>query len=258
MRRISSYDEISRLVSKQFKRGVMTNNFLIQSDYTAGIAGESLFYHEWDGGLLVFKRLPGYDRMYYHITDSDVPCKVELLNTVVTEIPHKPGREDAAADYLLRHGFYKAVERVRLCRHSDDSMAADLQIVIRFASASDADNISALLHSCFDRYTGCIPEGDELCSCLGSIYCAFGPDSSLTGLLHFSDKGNGTEIRHLAVREDLRGAGIASALLAIYHSGTHKSLVWTGADNHAALELYRKHGYEPDGWTSEVLLYGGY
>ena len=66
-----------------------------------------------------------------------------------------------------------------------------------------------------------------------------------------------TEIRHLAVRADCRGKGLAGELLTAYLSVTDgvKSQVWARTGNAPAEHFYEQHGYRPDGWTSAVLQY---
>ena len=80
---------------------------------------------------------------------------------------------------------------------------------------------------------------------------------AITGLLHFSLVGNTGEIRHLAVRSDLRGTGRTRPLLDGYLRaiGGVKSVVWTRSDDLAAQTAYQRRGFVPDGRRSVVLCY---
>ena len=66
-----------------------------------------------------------------------------------------------------------------------------------------------------------------------------------------------TEIRHLAVRADCRGRGLAGELLTAYLNVTDgaKKSGMGAAGNAPAEHFYEQHGYRPDGWTSAVLQY---
>ena len=76
-------------------------------------------------------------------------------------------------------------------------------------------------------------------------------------MLHFAVSRVSTEIRHLAVRADCRGRGLACELLTAYLNVTDgaKSQVWARTGNAPAEHFYEQHGYRPDGWTSAVLQY---
>ena len=109
-----------------------------------------------------------------------------------------------------------------------------------------------LLGSCFSPLTGCLPSVEELEEdlCFNRILVSGGE-----GLLRFSG-GRIAEIRHLAVVETARGKDIAQSLVARFNTRTadRRALVWTGVDNSAALHVYEKAGFVPDGWRSVVLI----
>lgn len=68
--------------------------------------------------------------------------------------------------------------------------------------------MQAFLQSNFSPLTGCLPNREELDRDLrqGRVL-TLEEGGAITGLLHFSLVGNTGEIRHLAVRSDLRGTG---------------------------------------------------
>ena len=84
-------------------------------------------------------------------------------------------------------------------------------------------------------------------------------EAGITGLLHYAPGRAACEIRHLAVRADCRGQGLAQRLLGMLRArtGGQKSLVWATTGNIAAEHFYETHDYRPDGWNSVVLQYGG-
>ena len=63
------------------------------------------------------------------------------------------------------------------------------------------------------------------------------------------------EIRHLAVRADCRGQGLAQRLLGMLRArtGGQKCTVWARQGNTPAERFYEKNDFRPDGWTSVVL-----
>ena len=74
---------------------------------------------------------------------------------------------------------------------------------------------------------------------------------------HYTVQGAVAEIRHLAVAEDLRGSGLASALICAMLQACSNPLtrVWVREENTAARRVYEKNGFTPDGRTSVAYLY---
>ena len=114
------------------------------------------------------------------------------------------------------------------------------------------DQAMALLRSCFDPFTGCLPTPWELEEDFRQNRLLTAGDQ---GILRFSG-GRTAELRHLAVAQASRGRGIGRDLVARFNVCTagRRALVWTGADNTAALHLYETAGFRPDGWSSLVLI----
>ena len=80
-------------------------------------------------------------------------------------------------------------------------------------------------------------------------------EAGITGLLHYAPGRAACEIRHLAVRADCRGQGLAQRLLGMLRArtGGQKCTVWARQGNTPAERFYEKNDFRPDGWTSVVL-----
>ena len=110
-------------------------------------------------------------------------------------------------------------------------------------AAADAsfDAVRAFLLAQFDPLTGCIPPDDALQRAVeaGEMLCLT-DEAGITGLLHYAPGRAACEIRHLAVRADCRGQGLAQRLLGMLRARTGG-------------RFYEKNDFRPDGWTSVVL-----
>lgn len=130
----------------------------------------------------------------------------------------------------------------------------------QMGSEETADAVLAFLQSSFDSLTGCLPTQAQLASqiAMGEVV-AQRENGDIAGVLHFEKGRASSEIRHLAVREDQRGKGVASKLLREYLRRTDgaKSLVWARRGNLPAEHFYESHGYRCDGWHSAVLVTAG-
>ncbi len=260
MEQIKSFDRICSLISSCMKKGVKTNNFLTAEDYRADIASGSLFCHTWSGGLIVLRRRAGYSRLYFHIFEPFSTPDIKINELTVLELPFRPGdSEGELLSYWKSVGFNARLNRIRLQRSGTSPCPeTDTNMEIKRPQPSELGMLAGLYENCFDRYTGCIPDMDELRAIIdgGSIFCTRAPDKSIGGFIEFTRSSSKSRIRHLAVREDMRGRGISKALISFYLRSITptRSLVWTAEDNEPAQRAYSGCGYSRDGWRSVVLI----
>lgn len=272
MERVEQFEALAPLLSAQLKKGVFTNNFLSRDDYAREIA-QGLWAQEFPGGLLLFRSRTGYYVLNFYLQKDGVPALPDLDGLVVTEMAWRPREAEGAAAALERlraAGFVEQFRRLRRERPAmaeanpvDGSGAADAAQhsgIAGLADSAQTVEILEFLRDNFDSLTGCLPSEEALAEDVagGRVVCTtdgFG----LTGVLHFARGRASTEIRHLAVRSDCRGQGLAGKLLSAYlhATGTAKSQVWARRGNTPAEHFYEKHQYRLDGWQSVVLLAGG-
>jgi N-acetylglutamate synthase-like GNAT family acetyltransferase len=262
MKQIKNYCEVSPLVSAQFRKGVRTNNFLSVEAYQAEIAQGSLYTHVWQGGLVFLRRRRGYWQLNFYLNDLSAPLDTDLNGIIVVEIPVRP--KDLADDllnYWKRQGFVHRFDRLRFIRPAGQAIDVfNSDIKVKKAEPSDCSALLDLMSECFDPITGCIPTQAELIGDINrdNVFCAKDMKAKICGLLHITRAASYTEIRHLAVREDMRGKHISRQLFSYYMNSTDfkKSLVWTSNKNSSAIRFYQSCGYTTDGWTSSVLVKG--
>lgn len=258
MTQIDSYETLSALLSKQLRRGVRTNAFTDPAIYRREIAAGTLFVEDMPGGLVILHDHGHYQRVNFYLHDAAgfdfVPQKPSVL-----EIALRP-QDTALADTIA---FWNAMGFMeRFCRHrrmrpaNAPILPAICPMTVSLAGMADAKAARRLLCAAFDPVAGCLPTADELQQILtDGDMLKVQPD--FAGLLHFSTGRTGTEIRHLAVREDCRGKGAAQNLMTTFleKTGNAKSIVWVRTGNIPAENFYAKNNYVPDGWISTVLYY---
>lgn len=263
MDRIVSLDNLSDMVARQMRRGVYTNTFISSDEYKREIDGGSLFAHMWGNGLIILRRRPDHYKTNFYLNSLEEAPGSMPDGTYVMEIPIKAGT-DGAADELLQYwtdlGFERRFSRLRLMRAAGNPVSTPNNSGVEPAPAKPEDTGQILHHmrECFDHLTGCLPTEDELKADIlaGGVLCVKGLAGRVEAAIHFKHVGKSSQIRHLSVSQSLRGRGVAGILLKeyLFLTGWNRALVWTGTDNNAALSAYRKLGYEPDGWRSEVMV----
>lgn len=257
MQKIENFAQISNLLNAQLKRGVLTNNFLRGDDYTREIAN-GLYIHEADGALLLFRERGDHLVMTFYLHPNAVLSLPETDRPVMTELSCRAKDADAmanAAEQFCALGFREVLRRTRRTRKPE---AFPVETTAVPAKPEDFEDISRFLSEHFSALTGCLPTADDLRKNLEDGHTVITRDEKgVSGVLHFAVSRASTEIRHLAVRADCRGKGLAGELLTAYLAATDgaKSQVWARTGNLPAEHFYEKHGYRPDGWTSAVLQY---
>jgi len=257
MRKIENFAQISDLLNAQLKKGVITNNFLRGDDYTREIAN-GLYIHEADGALLLFRERGDHLVMTFYLHPNAVLSLPETDWPVVTELSCRAKDADAMANAAAQFcalGFHEVLRRTRRTRKPEVFSEKTTAFP---AKPEDFADVFRFLSEQFSALTGCLPTADDLRENLANGHTVITRDEQgVSGVLHFAISRASTEIRHLAVRADCRGKGLAGELLTAYLNVTDgaKSQVWARTGNAPAEHFYEKHGYRPDGWTSVVLQY---
>ena len=251
MERVGSYDEIARDLNDLLKRRVLVNALPDREALEAEIADGDLLTERLPGGLLLLRQAGDLLRVRFLLGEPASLCRWTPPLPAVLELPCRQGTDSfpALAAELEQAGWRCVLRRVRLTRKA--APGPDPILETAEPRVQDPEALSSLLGTCFSPLTGCLPSLAELEEDLREdrILVRAG------GLLRWRRKGRVSEIRHLAVAPACRGRGLAKALLRDYlaREGSLLCRVWTGADNAAALGLYRGFGWAPDGWESLVL-----
>lgn len=256
MKRVDKYETISSLIIKQIKKGVKTNNFLSESDLKEEIENATLYYHEYDGGLLILRDRTTHYILNYYINDISKNIEEIFDKDVVVEIVSRPNdNNDEVIKYFEKHKFLSCLERVRYVHNCSEIVDNETSKNIQLCKTEELNDVFEMLKKNFDIYTGCIPTKEIFLKDVenGNVYIY--KDENIKGILHMFKNKNSSEIKHLVVIEGERKKGIATKLINKYFNdvNTKKKAVWTGKENICARRFYEKNGYELDGYTSIVL-----
>ena len=262
MDRVLSMEQLAPLMTAQLCRGVRTNQTLAPEEHRREIGEGTLYVQPLPAGLLLLRRRPAHWILNFYLPPEAPPFSLTLTEPVVVEVPVRPKDGAAAAELLAlleASGFAHKLERIRLERPQAPHSREDSPFSLGVAGWEDKADVLALLEGCFDPLTGCLPGDGALALDLeaGAVICAREKNGALAGILHGARGKTTGEIRHLAVRPDLRGQGCAQSLIArwLESVGDCKTRVWTGRQHAAALRTYEKAGYRPDGWYSAVMCH---
>ncbi len=251
MKKITDVFEINSAVSRHFVKNISTNNFISDESYLDEIESGSLYAIEGESYLFVLRKREDFYILNFHIHGSfELPRELKSEKLVV-EIPYKSGRTKET--FFEANGFSLFLERMRMtAKNNADEGNAE------FVKEADALKAYKLLTDNFNKYSGCIPSFENFLKDVREKKVLGYPKGDIKGILHFAVKGKSSEIRHLAVDINERKKGIAQELIKTYHYKTDcvKYQVWLSKNNQPAENLYKKYGYEKDGFLSEVYTKG--
>ena len=248
---IESYQEAKDLIARYFKPGIQTNGIpsgeLLQREVEQG----TLFAHAYGGGLFLLRERPHHILVTYLLTNPDVIPELDLEKRAVVEIPFRPGAEKILPPLWDSLSFAPLFYRIRMKRPKRDAVPLPVP-----PCSHTPEEVMALLRTCFDETTACLPTGSELSADLAEGRVLVQEvDGVLAGCLRVRQQGNTAEIRHLAVLPDFRGRGIGDALTKAFSAAFPDRLahVWVREDYPAPQKIYQANGFTPDGYQSAVL-----
>ncbi len=254
MKRVEDYAEVKALTSLALRKRAVTNCYAAGDELAREAESGSLYLQEWEGGAMLSKRKNGFDVIYLFIFDPEKQIPAPKLDGVCEIVFDPKGKSgaDVLEKLLLESGFEASLRRMRLT--SAEALQMSTPLPITTLEGSDIIAVSDFLTLHFDPRTGCIPSLRALSEELAAgCFHAITDGDGIASLIHVK----GSEIRHLATREDKRGLGYGSALVqfASQHRAGKRMQVWCAEDNAAARKTYTSCGFTPDGYSSLVLQY---
>ena len=255
MKRIKSYEELSRAVSGYLRPGVAANVMVTREKFESDIQAGRLFLRAGESNLWIASRREHHVRLYFYLNDPAQPPEEDLDLPAVAEIAFRGdgGKLAALESCPALRGFRTVFRRIRLSRSPEPRPAGG---GISAGRPSDAKAVCRFLEANFPPLTGCLLTLDEvLAEAADKRFLVLEDEKGIAGLIHMAPEKNGVEIRHLAVREDRRGQGLAGGLVSacMEENPGRTCRAWVREDYDGARQVYAKAGFRPDGWRSLVL-----
>lgn len=255
MKRLTSLDELNQIVKTVFRKGCLTNNFILLDAYEAFIKENRLWVvtDEDNAALLLDKE--DFFHLYFYLNNLNKPIDLFVDKPVVMEILYRglENKPQQLIEYWSKHGFNEHLSRDNMLSSWSKLSIPDSSFEnthIQHAS-SEKELLFAkeLFDNALDKYTGDRLSQAELRTFLSNrnLLCAyFGQE--LAGVLQFEIKNKVVWLGHIAIHPDFRGKGIANALVNNYiiankSDNNTRYALWVIQDNLPAFNLYRKFGF---------------
>ncbi len=263
MKKVEDFGEISSLVSSYMKKGVLTNNFIMQDKYMEYISSGSLYYENTGRLLVLLADHKTHWRIYYHIRELGAEIELPKDKPLVFELVYKNENEALGnqLNFWVQKGFNPYIRRLRMNGNPENFNYIQSNSTGRviYADTKQTGEIHRLISETFDRYLGCVPTIAELEEYIkkNEVLTAEDEEGRLQGILHIGSKNSAYFIWHLLVLPEARGKGAAKRLLTRFFNEINNSekvntkvQLWVKKDNLSARGLYEATGLKYDGWES--------
>ena len=245
--------------------GFGTNLFLTDAATERLASTGSLFAREFEGAVIVLRREPCFDRLYYAAADlgrlESALAQLDLTagGVLVSDLV---GRKDEVAPWaaaFTNAGFSNSTTILRMQRaQAGQAPAADTDSGVEVARAGDAEQIHAALLANFDVYIDQLPPLEETREAAASGTILLLRDGSrMAALLYYDRAGLSTRFRYWLVLPEYRTKGYGDRLIRRYFhdcAECRRFLLWVHESNSRAIPIYRWYGYKADSIVDVVFI----
>lgn len=239
---------------KYFQKNTWSNNYMLKDEYVKHIESKKLFYSQEGANVYFLLQKNGFYRLYYFINEPEKYFKFSKDASIVLEILYRGEKNFPIShqQFWLNSGFQSHISRDCYFLKNKDILDfeenPDLSIQ-NAKSIEEIEYVKKLIDQDLDLYTGDNLSIDEISAFAKDecVYISYS-DGKPCGFLQAEYKNNVFWLGHIVVDISFRGKGIAKALVNHYiMQGKSKNCsqfqLWVIQDNHAAVQLYKKYGF---------------
>lgn len=244
---------------KQPMKGIRTNLYVPAESFLPFVKEERLLRISFSGGSYVLAEQEAQYDCYFFLEQMAAPAELPPLKkpVVLEQVAlERVGISPSQADWE-KIGFQPYLQRKRLSRSAKTVEAEKREPL--FCREEEAELLLDWMQAVFEPYTSALPDLETLRKDLrAQRVLAARAGEQLLGFLRFGREKKVSVLWQIAVTETARGSGIAEGLvrdwLFLEQAQATKFQLWVRGDNPAAIRLYEKMDFLPDGRIAPVLL----
>lgn len=253
--------EIIRTIEemKHPARGIRTNLYVPAESFLPLVEEERLRKVSFTGGSYVLAEQESQYDCYFFLEPTAVPAELPPLQkpVVLEQVALERTGISPTQEEWEQIGFQPYLRRKRLFCAAKAVEAEKRQPM--FCREEEAPFLLDWMKAVFEPYTSALPDLETLRKDLREQrVLAARAGEQLLGFLRFGREKKVSVLWQIAVAKAARGSGIAEALvrdwLFLEREQAAKFQLWVREDNPAAIRLYEKTGFLPDGRIAPVLL----
>jgi len=208
--------------------------------------------------LLIKRHEVAFDRLEFYSKDLAELQALLLQHRRRTEVMEWVGDVQQQAELTQRlHpclSYHRQLVRMslRASRPADDASPPD------FATPQDLPVLRMFFDTAFDPLAERIPDDQELqrLAQQHEILVSRSPAGALRGFMIRARTGRTHHLKYLFVSAEHRGQQVGDLLFAQFRADAapgDRLILWVFPDNPVAINLYKKHGFAPDGIVNVIF-----
>lgn len=236
-----------------------TNFLLPEEVYLKAAAEKKCSVYRFEGGCYLFFQQEHHIDFYFFLEKGTAPVEVPpvSLPLVMEQVCLEKKGQEPKASLWEKVGFRPYLERKRLVMPIVEGVSGGRNIV--YAEAAHADQILQMMEESFEPYTSALPERKELLESIARHeVLAEIRDGRLVGFLRFGWEKKNCVLWQIAVLASEKGKGIGKKLVRdwvwLVSPEALRCQLWVRTDNPAAMRMYEKTGFLPDGRIAPVMI----
>jgi ribosomal protein S18 acetylase RimI-like enzyme len=255
MEYIKDLESLGNLISKFFRKGTSTNNYLLLDAYKNHIGQKKLGFVANGQNIAFLIEKSDFLQIFFYLNDLSEglvfpPGKPLVMEIIYRGEQHKPTEIFRYWEtygfklHLTRDNMFATFNKLNVQVNNTEN------IILKYAdNEKEVIFTEKLLKSTLDKYTGDQLAIEEVRQFVTdkNVLCAYYNDE-MAGVLQFEIKNKVVWLGHIAVDERFRGKGVANGLVEKYIIDNNfdentKYQLWVIQDNLGAVNLYRKFGF---------------
>lgn len=248
-----------RELAQRLSDGEKTNFFLTEQEYLPLLQQGRLSRMDFCGGVYWIVQEEACCRLYYFLQKEAKPAPLPHLKKplLLEEVLLASRERNPSVGAWQAVGMQPFLERKRLYLMAKN--VPQEERTPAFATAGMVEEILQVMQESFDHYTAQLPTRERLLADIAAKRVLVKADAAgQKGFLRFETERQGTMLWQIAVCQSARGQGIGEALvrdwLFCQRMAARRFQLWVRTDNTAALQLYDKLGFQPDGRIAPVMI----
>lgn len=271
MKIVNNIQEVHNTLNKVKKRApkAQTNFFLNIEKMERWISKGLLINLSSDKTLVLLRKHINFYYLYYytesitdliHILSSSAQAKDGLI---VAELIGRTQEISELAKLFIDGGFldYFLLNRMQRTTYTPPEVSQEDCQNISFAEETDVFVIHNMISDHFDIFAEQIPVPDEIKLAIQKQQILVYKEQGLIkGLIYFEILGFYSHLKYWVVLDMYKSKGIGKKLIMNYFGLSKyakRMILWVGANNQKAIEIYEELGYQLDGVSTTVLIYKG-
>lgn len=257
--RITDEKQWAEEIACHLSKGMQTNLYAPAEEFFSLIGQGRLLQEKIPNGCYYFAERERQVDLYFFLEKEAVPAafsqrdKPVILEQVTLE---KKGLSPTLEEWKAI-GFQPYLQRKRLFLSAKNTETEQRKIC--FAEEKEEERIAQMMREAFEPYTSALPDRETLVKDLQeNRVIAVREGEKMLGFLRFGREKKVSVLWQIVVVPEGRGKGIGEQLvrdwIALEQSEVSKFQLWVREDNPAALRMYEKLGFLPDGRIAPVMI----